>query len=301
MKALQEIDRVINSSSDLEISLEIVLSKILQLLKPDAIDILLTNPITHNMDFKAGYGFSSGNIKKNYLIIGTGLPAQAILERKTIYKKNLNNERLNLIRDFLVNEENFSTYFCAPMITKGNVIGVIELFFHEIFDPSEEWGEFFQTLANQTAIAVNNAQLFIKAQQTNIELINSINATIEGWVNTLDLRDKETEGHSQRVTSMAIKLAQLLNISGNELTNIQRGSLLHDIGKVGVPETLLSKPGKLTPPEFEEIKKHTIIGERLCRPVGFLQGALPVIRHHHERFVYISQGFQSAFLSDKQI
>jgi len=116
------------------------------------------------------------------------------------------------------------------------------------------------------------------------EEVDNVERVLLYIAQTVEMKELYGREHPQRVAKVALDIGELFDLDEKSLTDLKMGALLHDIGKVGVPETLLSKPGKLTPPEFEEIKKHTIIGERLCRPVGFLQGALPVIRHHHERW-----------------
>lgn len=284
LRALQGIDQAINSSLDLNISLEIVITKIMQQLNPDAIDILLVNPVTHNLNYKVGYGFRSHEHEHQYLVIGTGLSREAVLERRISSIANIQEERIQIIRTNLIDIEKFVTYYCAPMIAKGQVIGVIELFFRRVFEPDDDWLEFLSILANQTAIAVNNSQLYFSLQRTNVELENSINATIEGWVNTLDLRDKETEGHSQRVTEITVKIAQLLGYTNGELTAIQRGALLHDIGKVGIPDVVLLKKTPLTTAEWETMKMHPIYAYQVLSKSIHLRNVVDIPYCHHEKW-----------------
>ena len=284
LRALQGIDQAINSSLDLNISLEIVITKIMQQLNPDAIDILLVNPVTHNLNFKAGYGFRSHDHEHQYLVIGTGLSREAILERRICSIKDIQEERIQTVRSNLIDVERFVSYYCAPMIAKGQVIGVIELFFRREYEPEDEWLDFLSILANQTAIAVNNSQLYLSLQRSNIELENSINATIEGWVNTLDLRDKETEGHSQRVTDMTVKIAQLMGYNNSELTAIQRGALLHDIGKVGIPDSVLLKRTPLSDAEWEIMKMHPIYAYKILSKSIHLRNVVDIPYSHHEKW-----------------
>ena len=124
-------------------------------------------------------------------------------------------------------------------------------------------------------------QLMVRRLEEEVDNVEKVLLYIAQTVEMKELYGRE---HPQRVAKVALDIGELFDLDEKSLTDLKMGALLHDIGKVGVPETLLSKPGKLTPPEYEEIKKHAIIGERLCRPVGFLSGALPVIRHHHERW-----------------
>ena len=125
-------------------------------------------------------------------------------------------------------------YYGAPLLSKGKVLGVIEVLHREPFEPSAAWLERFEMLTAQAAIAVDNAQLFSELERRNLELGLAYDETIEGWAGALDLRDKETEGHSRRVTEMAVELCRQLGIPPEQLVHARRGALLHDIGKMGM-------------------------------------------------------------------
>src|SRR5262249_58226772 len=114
------------------------------------------------------------------------------------------------------------------------------------------------------AIAVDNISLFEGLQRANIELTLAYDATIEGWARALDLRDKETEAHSRRVTEMTLRLAQAMGMSEAELVHVRRGALLHDVGKLGIPDSVLLKPGPLTEAERRLMERHaTDVRQRL--------------------------------------
>ncbi len=116
------------------------------------------------------------------------------------------------------------------------------------------------------------------------EVQRSYRATLEALLAALDTRDTETEGHSERVAAYTMLIAQQLNLSQEELQHIERGALLHDIGKIGVPDHILYKPGPLTPDEWEIMKQHPVIGYKMCMKVEMLRPAAPIVLHHHERW-----------------
>lgn len=118
----------------------------------------------------------------------------------------------------------------------------------------------------------------------NVELKHAYDATIEGWSRALDLRDKETEGHCRRVTEMTVRLAQVIGLGEDELVHIRRGALLHDIGKMGVPDGILLKPGALTPEERSKMEMHSTYAYELLEPICFLQAALDIPYYHHEKW-----------------
>ncbi|MFN8413690.1 MAG: histidine kinase N-terminal 7TM domain-containing protein [Anaerolineales bacterium] len=129
-----------------------------------------------------------------------------------------------------------------------------------------------------------NAELEDRVRARTWELADAYDTTLEGWARALELRDKETEGHSRRVTNMTLKLAQAMNIDGEDLEQIRRGAILHDIGKMGIPDEILHKPGKLTEEEREVIKKHPEIAYKLLAPIPFLKKALDIPYYHHEKW-----------------
>ncbi len=119
---------------------------------------------------------------------------------------------------------------------------------------------------------------------TCYRLIRAYNATIEGWSAALDLRDKETEGHTQRVTETTLRLAKRMGFSKTEIVHIRRGALLHDIGKMGVPDHILLKPDKLTDEEWVIMRKHPELAYHLLSPIQYLQEALDIPYCHHEKW-----------------
>ena len=163
-------------------------------------------------------------------------------------------------------------------------MGVLEIFNRSPLRIDMEWLNFLDTLSWQTAIAVDNALLFESLQRSNSDLELAYNATIEGWSYALDLRDKETEGHSLRVTEMTLKIANMLGMNTEQLINVKRGALLHDIGKMGVPDSILLKPGALTDEEWEIMRQHPQFAYDLLSPISYLHEALEIPYCHHEKW-----------------
>ncbi len=139
-------------------------------------------------------------------------------------------------------------------------------------------------LANQAASAIHRAQLSAQTRADAVELENAYEATIEGWSHALDLRDKETEGHTLRVTEMTLRLARVFGFSDEQMTHIRRGALLHDIGKMGIPDSILLKPGTLTPDEWDIMHQHPDYAQMLLAPIHYLEPALAIPYCHHEKW-----------------
>ena len=123
-----------------------------------------------------------------------------------------------------------------------------------------------------------------KLREANAQLLNAYEATIEGLSHALDLRDRETEGHSRRVTEVTVKLAQALSISEEEITHIRRGALLHDIGKIGIPDSILHKPDTLTEDEWITMRKHPQFAYNMLSHIEYLRPALAIPYNHHEKW-----------------
>ena len=185
--------------------------------------------------------------------------------------------------NFLTREE-FVSYIGVPLIAKSRVVGVLEVYSRSSINPETEWMDFLETLAGQAAIAINNASLYHELQQSNEELRQGYDQTIEGWALTLEMRDGETKGHSQRVTEMTIGIAKELGIKDEELVHIRRGAILHDIGKMAIPDEVLHKPGPLTDKEWDLMKQHPALAVEWLSKIGFLQQALTIPHYHHERW-----------------
>lgn len=171
-----------------------------------------------------------------------------------------------------------------PLVSKGHVGGVLEIFHRRPLQPDQEWLDFLTTLAGQAALAIDNAMLLTNLQRSNVDLMLAYDVTLEGWSRALDLRDRETEGHTQRVTDLTLRLAQAMDVPDAELVHIRRGALLHDIGKMGIPDAILLKPGPLNDEEWVIMKKHPIAAHQLLAPIAYLRSALDIPRYHHEKW-----------------
>ena len=162
--------------------------------------------------------------------------------------------------------------------------GVLEVFHRSTLNFDKERLDFLEAVAGQAAIAIDNNRLFADVQRSNHELVLAYDTTIEGWSHALDLRDKETEGHTQRVTEMTLRLAREFGISGSELMHMRRGALLHDIGKMGIPDRILLKAGPLNEEEWDLMRKHPQYAYEMLAPISYLRPALDIPYAHHEKW-----------------
>ena len=256
LASLRTIDQAIASSFDINLTLGILLDQVLRVLKASAADILIFNPVTQTLRYSSGQGLHLPSLKRTDLRLGDGHAGRAVRERRMVKVHNLHENPGEAQRAAEFTREGFITYIGLPLVAKGQVKGVLEIFNRDQLDLDHEQGSFLEMLAGQAAIAIDNFQLFDDLQGTNSELVMAYDETIEGWSHAMDLRDQETEGHSQRVTELTLRLGSSLGVSAEDLVHMRRGALLHDIGKIGVPDAILRKPGPLDPDEWEIMKSH---------------------------------------------
>lgn len=178
----------------------------------------------------------------------------------------------------------FLAYAGFPLIAKGRLIGALELFFENRTDFPSPWIEFARVLASQATIALENVQLFSDLKQLNKRLEHACEEILASWARTLDMRDHETENHSLRVAEYAVMVAEKLGIKGEQLSNLRRGALLHDVGKIAIPDAILLKPAPLSDEEWQIMRKHPVYARSMIEPITFLQSALAIPLYHHERY-----------------
>jgi diguanylate cyclase (GGDEF)-like protein/PAS domain S-box-containing protein len=281
---LRQIDLAIIAGQDLRLTLNTVLEQVRGQLDVDAADVLLLDPHGDVLTYAAGCGFREQGVSRTRVQVGQGSAGKSALERRIYRIPDLVADPGIFTRRPLVQSEGFVAYFAVPLVAKGHLHGVLEVFHRGPLDPDSEWLDFLDALAGQAAIAAENAHLLQALEQSNRELATSYDATIEGWARALDLRDRETEGHSRRVTEMTVHLARIMGIAAADLVHVRRGALLHDIGKMGIPDCILLKPGPLSDEEWEVMKRHPGYAYEWLSSIAFLRPALEIPYCHHEKW-----------------
>jgi PAS domain S-box-containing protein len=282
--SLRKIDTSINNSKDLGMTLGVLLEQTCQQLQVDAADVLLCKHDSELLEFQFGQGFRTGLFDRQFIRMNESPAGEAAQTKELVLIGNLAElgNSHSLANASL--EEGFISYFAVPLLVRNEIKGVMEVFFRREFTPDRDWVNFLETLAGQAAIAIEQVQLFQGLQHSNQELVQAYDETIEGWVRALDMRDKETEGHSLRVMQLCVNLAAEFEIEGEELIHVRRGALLHDIGKVGVPDHILLKPGKLTDEEWVIMRRHPQLAFDMLSPINYLHPALTIPYCHHEKW-----------------
>ena len=168
------------------------------------------------------------------------------------------------------------------MIAQEQAIGI--LWVGRKTEITESEVHLLAAVADITANAIHRATMHEQTQKNALDITHAYNTTLEGWAYALELRDQETEGHARNVVQMTIELARGMGINEDELEHVWRGALLHDIGKMGIPDSVLLKPGLLNEDEWEIMRKHPGFAYQFLEPIQYLHPALDIPYCHHEKW-----------------
>lgn len=284
LESLHTIDLAIASSMELNKVLDVILEQSTSHLGADAADILLLDSSNELLSLGARRGFRTDALLHTKLRRGEGFAGKALQSGETVIVDDLENHAEGFSRSPAFAAEGFAFYAGRALTVKGKIEGVLEVYRRTPLRPQQSWELYFKTIAGQAAIALDNSALLQGLRKANEELMEANEATIEGWAEALELRDRETHGHSRRVTTMALEMAEAYGIEGDELDRVRRGALLHDIGKMGIPDTILLKPGPLNDEEFDIMKRHPTIARDLLSRLRFLRDAIDIPYAHHEKW-----------------
>lgn len=280
LSSLRAIDRAITGSLDLGLTMQVFLEQVRQHYSPDAARVMLLDPLSHTLEPVVEQGFLHAHGK---VLLGQGLTGGVALERRSLCCHDPDFAKYPPLAVSMPGED-FEAYEGVPMLAKGEIKGVLEVFSRKALTHDEDGLSFLEALATQGAIAIDSAQLFDGLQRSNLELMLAYDSTLEGWARALELKDEETEEHCQRVTELTVMVAQAMGISGEQLLHVRRGALLHDVGKIGVPDAILLKPGPLNDEEWGIMRIHPTYALRILAPVAYLRPCLDIPYRHHEKW-----------------
>ncbi|PKK92077.1 MAG: hypothetical protein CVV64_01275 [Candidatus Wallbacteria bacterium HGW-Wallbacteria-1] len=264
----------VNSSINLRTVLDMVIDLLVETLGADSGSLMLYNNDTGTLEIEVSRGFSSGPPITTFPL-GFGVAGSVAKTRKPAL---VEDSSISGAYAMAPGERPLSM-ICAPMVAKDKLLGAIclerETSGGTSFDTSNL--ELLVTLANAAATAVDNANLYRDLLNIYFETIQSLAAAIEA-------KDAYTHGHSRRVTEYSLALAGIMDCDHNTLDTIRHAALLHDIGKIGINESILLKPGKLTDEEFSTIRSHPVMGSKILESIDFLATVRAQLKHHHERW-----------------
>jgi len=270
-QTLYDIDRAITASIDMQVTLDLLVRRVQERLGAQRVEIHQFSPRLQTLRLLARTGAALLTSAPSEQRLSETRARSVILDRRTLIVPATQS------KDGLA-------YYAFPLVAKGYVKGVLELYFRPPRTLEPEWREFVEAIAAQAAIAIDNAELFTNLQQANFELALSYDATIEGWARALNLRIRGTPPHTTRVTDWTEYLARRLGVPDAQLAHVRRGALLHDIGMLGVPETILFKPTALNDEEWQIVRQHPLYARDVIQPIAHLRPALDIPYCHHEKW-----------------
>jgi len=285
LTALRRIDSAITSTMNISAKIENVLSTIQDSLEMDAVDILRIDADETHLIPIASKGLLHNSTNAQPLISPDPLITKLRLEHQPYVLVNPSNTTLpDWTRARLDNNDRVEFYGAAPMVSGNKLIGILEVFARHPVEKDKGWLEHFQSMALQATITLENEDMIQGIQRANTELEQAYEGTLIGWARALELRDKETRGHSERMMDLTVRLGRRLGMHADEMEVMARGVLLHDIGKMGVPDYILHKPGPLTDDEWVVMRQHPQFAFNLLKNIPYLSGALEVAFCHHEHW-----------------
>lgn len=297
LDALMGVGEIINSARGSDIVLNNVMDTVISLMQAERGLIMLRNK-DGEFRTKAARGMDQVNLEGEEFTISQTIVNRVAESGDGILTTNA-QEDPRFEMQLSVVEHNLRSIICVPLKMKDEIIGVI------FVDSRMRAGlfgkndlELLSAFANQAAVAIDNARLiedlekanrelrtaYDDLEQANTELKVAYDETVRGWALALELRDQETEGHTQRVTDLTLRLARNLGVPEDELEHIQRGALLHDIGKMAIPDVVLLKPGGFNLTERKFMELHPEIAKDMLEKIEFLHPAIDIPYYHHEKW-----------------
>lgn len=268
LEALQQVGQAVNSSLDLKATLQKVLDHACEILGAPVASVMLLEPDGKHLTIRLARGLSADVVSKTKVRLGERISGRVAQQ----------GEAIMLPRGVDENGAEHAAALCVPLKVDNKVVGVLNVRARQDTEEfTREDLDLAARLASISATALENAELHDELQHL---LLDSITAL----ANSIDARDPYTRGHSDRVTEYSVLLAERLGFTFDELERLRLAALLHDIGKIRIPDHILNKPGRLTDDEFDEMKRHPVYGVGIMLPVRAFRPLLPYMLHHHERF-----------------
>lgn len=281
LSAMHNISQAFTSTLDYQEVVSVVAKRVGNLIGAAFASVVLPDDAGRHLSIVASYNLSAEYVwtinRKRRIPIGSGPVGMAYTEGKSFVVNNVLSDDSYEPWKHLASVQGYSSMIALPLLAKGQSIGVICIYFNEPRYLKDHEMNLLTTAANEAAIAIENARIYENLQDAFV-------GTIRSLAETIDAKDAYTRGHSERVSLYAEAIARGLGLQGAELHTIRYAGYLHDVGKIGIPDAILSKPGKLTADENHVIQKHPVLSEKILKPVNFPFPVQSIVRHHHERY-----------------
>lgn len=279
------IYKILQSNLDIKNTMPVALEILAGALKADAIIAYSHHPSKQQFETCLTYGLTSAVQEK--------LPHY--LNSDMAGKSFINGSLPTWVEDLLetppgshpingLGNMGFRGYLALPLIAHHDLKGALEIFWQTTCAEKTYQSGFLKRVSEQFAFAMEHDSMLKDLENNNQFLVSRYNVIIEGLSRTLELRDLETDGHSQRVSQLTMQLAEHMRIPQDQWDDIRRGALLHDIGKIGIPDAILLKPGSLTEQERRMMQLHVVYAYNILSPTTTSRITLDIIHYHHEHW-----------------
>lgn len=270
LSVLYQVSRTISSTLKIDDILQTILDFSIKISGAGRGSIMLLDKKKRTFFIKIPYDKSEKNIDKITFAENENTIGWVVKNKKFLYIEDLENDKH--FSKIEIIHRRIKQLLIIPIIVEDKVIGVINL---ENTSLGPDTIDLLRSFSEGAAVAVNNARLYQKIQDSYFEIVKALAQAIEA-------KDPYTHGHSERVMEYAVQIAQKLGLPEEEIESLRYAAMLHDIGKIGVKGIILNNPDGLTNEEYDEIKKHPVVGEGIIQPIELLQPIRPFIKHHHE-------------------
>lgn len=276
LTSLSEVTQIITDSLNIDTVLDTIIDTIERIMGFDTCSIKLVDRRTGDLRITVARGLGPEYSAKRSTAVGEGISGLAVKMCRPIVSEDVESDP-RIDQSHIIRRLGVKSLISFPLITKKSVMGAMTLYSYERHSFTEDEKRLLSIFANQAAGAIENARLFDSLRDSYLNTIQALSMAI-------DAKDRYTHGHSKRVSEISVMIGRQIGLSPERLELLKHAGDLHDIGKIGISELIISKESKLTIDEYEIIKTHPLVGEIIIEPVPFLQEARAVIRHHHERW-----------------
>jgi HD-GYP domain-containing protein (c-di-GMP phosphodiesterase class II) len=277
LHSLMEVAALINSSLDPAEIKRLAVETATSCVGADAASLLLLDPETEELFFEASTGDKKARLKEIRLKPGEGIAGWVARRGGALIIDDVRNDkRFNANVDRVTGYETRSM-IVVPVASKERMLGVLQAINKREGHFTDDDLDMLATLANQVGTAIENALLYLEQRETFLGVTMA-------FAEALEKRDNYTGGHTRRVCEYSMAIARQMQLSEEQLKELHLSAILHDIGKIGVPDRVLQKPGKLDPEEFAEMKSHPVLGSEILEHVKSLRAMIGGVRNHHENY-----------------
>jgi len=283
MKATSRIHNFTNQDGQPYLSLDQVLDHAVAQLHVDAITLFVKSS-KGTFEFVEARGFRNHELETAFLNPKIELAEQAFREERIVSIPDIRLDEKKFPRAHMLVAEDFVSYHVAPLIMEENTQGIIEVYSRKQYAPIPTWLDLFDVISRYVGLALRNQVLFNSSKKLDVNKQINFGGTLDAWMAAMLLRGGEMERHARHVTDMTLRLAKSIGISDDQLIHLVRGAMLHDIGKLALPDSILQKTEKLTQSEWELMRMHPEFAYRLLSPIPYMKPALPIPYSHHERW-----------------